>query len=791
MDRWKIENWNTDQIGNLVTAMNALGARLEGYFDDYANAVVRINGNYWEGKAADAASDRAHNDRKTVLTFVDEFEALTRAMTASQGEIAVAIRNAREEIAKAEQDNGFHVAQDLTITDPKNRTDATTDSTLRQIQQDLNLYASQLENEDNQLTKTINDARDGLRVSFTSPQTLGADQARTDSAALASGHMNPEEYRRLIVAGRLSPQQLNDLRAGHDVHVSAAQLEYINQLSRSMDGKSPQEIQQMMDKMPPDARQALGNCFQIGSSAKVTASVNNDPNLPNGGNGGFNLLPKKMQDSLTRSDLTGQHRDPVTYDPFNDPLWVGVGNKKLEMNGVADNTAIAKIAGNADARYRSGSDLNSHLLDVGAKYLDVEHQYQAASHGNIGGTGMTVDGRDYTLMDGQGGYDREPAGDIFRSVGDDKAAVHRIADVTPDGQKFIKNVMTYNWTDHGDAASNLFKFDGHSAIPDNTNDPASVQYGRHQGSIMSAVGQYMSTDTAVDDLKKINGTNLTFGQANPALAQSIAHTMTPYIQNIGEGSGNNYGFDSSHWATGAKHDYHGAKNVFQILDANDAARQEITAGIERAALVNEVGFAHNPTGRYNTHELDTAGRLIGLNDAALRDSNMEHGFNDRDAKIESYKQKSAAYDAVTNIGTVGLDKVPGMDEAIGDADKNLNKALGMGGDNLKSAIIGSDPKNDPVSPTPLAAHDFQSQDYAILSNADIPDNLKAQHPELYDSSGNLKSWNEINAGGTAVTDQVPKLVQEFGHVDTDSQMGNAYRPVVETDPSTEKPKGKK
>ncbi|WP_441347175.1 TPR repeat region-containing protein [Rhodococcus sp. OK302] len=44
------------------------------------------------------------------------------------------------------------------------------------------------------------------------------------------------------------------LECGDTAAIPASQMEYLNQLSRSLDGKTPQQIEDLLSKLPPDAR---------------------------------------------------------------------------------------------------------------------------------------------------------------------------------------------------------------------------------------------------------------------------------------------------------------------------------------------------------------------------------------------------------------------------------------------------------------------------------------------------------------------------------------------------------
>ncbi len=96
---------------------------------------------------------------------------------------------------------------------------------------------------------------------------LPGEQGTNDGQSLQDGQLTPEEMARLEENTNLTPEQQEALVRGELV-LPASQMEYLNNLSRSLDGKSPAEIRSMIDQMNAngqnggavtDALQLLGN----------------------------------------------------------------------------------------------------------------------------------------------------------------------------------------------------------------------------------------------------------------------------------------------------------------------------------------------------------------------------------------------------------------------------------------------------------------------------------------------------------------------------------------------------
>lgn len=717
MTKHQIESWNPSSLTDIGNAWIALGAEVEDLFTRYVDSVTKVNDSYWEGLTADAAQSRANADKKTAIAVVDALEALANRAKQGFHEVDAPLRRAKAAITGAEAE-GFEVSDSLQIIDRATNPDQTRVAALQSWQQELSDSANATERADTAVKDALNQGRDGLRATFTDAGTLGGEQGKSDGRDLVDnpGELNPEETRRLVEAGRLSPEQLAELHSGGTATIPASQMEYLNQIGRSLDGKSPQEIEQIMDKLPPDAKRGLANSLQIMSTPTVTASVTGDPDVPT--KGGENLIPTKMRESMTRGDLVVT--DFKTAGTSAAP--------SIALNGVADNQAIARIAGSADPQYKAGTALDKELTEVGRKYLDAQVRHEQNPNNKF----------EYFTVDGHGAENPAVTEEIFKAVGDDKIVVEAAVTDNDNGQDFVHDVLTHNWTDNGQAASTMFSFGDHDATVDDPNNKLDVATATRTGNIMQAVAQNMSTDDGWTELSNIpEMDNQSVGQVNPDLLRTVSHSMSPYVSDLaGADQPNRPGFDIAGWADpNENNSYKGSANVFSALNTDDDAGKSITQGAIHEILANEGRYAHNPTDPNAGGWLSTAGGLEGLIDKGAMQGTQDVFDDEHDAAQAAYERKSAAFDAVKGMGAFGIEKLPGGDFA--------SKMMDAGGDPLKESIIGLEP--DEKQEADLRAPDFYRNYYDILkASPELPPSFAATDQTSWAfEDGHLKSWDEL------------------------------------------------
>lgn len=577
---------NPAVLERYATEWEQIGTDLEGVFQKYVDAVSKVDGQYWEGKAATAAHDRASGDQKTVQALADKLTGLAGQARTGVTTISEALLKARGLLNQCELNN-WSVSSNLVVTGNGNARN------IAQMNKDLTAAYNAAVATDNDLHDALNVTRGELVIAFTSAAALSGAQGKADGKDLITdpAHMTDAEIRRLVDAGQLTDDQLAKLHDGQPVDIPVAQMDYLNQIARSLDDKSPQEVQAILDKLPPDASAALRNSLQMISTSNITTTVKGDPAIPD--HGDTSLLPKKIEQSLTRKDLVDTTPDIIG----------GVNVNKIALNGVADNQIIAKIAGGSDPRYRMGSGLDKQVLDVGAKYLNAQTTWeQKVGDGPIT-LGLTNKDIAFTVDGHPVGAGAPVTEGIFSAVADDKAAVQNLvidAGTGKPNEQFFHDALTHKWSDGDKAVSSLFEF--------GNTDPNSVD-GHRQASIMSAFAQFAAGDNAPshiaggDDkwkLYDIPGTDhQTVGQLNPKLMQTLSTSMSPYIDDLTNATHpTDDGFKVTYkgddglthsWTDPSKNStFIGAKNIFSLMDTDDTAGKTFNANALQSAMAQEV-----------------------------------------------------------------------------------------------------------------------------------------------------------------------------------------------------------
>ncbi len=761
----QIRAWRPHDLVEVATEWNSLADKLDQRFTDYHDALIRTaDGGYWEGAGADAAQQSATDDRKHVGEATEAVRGLARLLNDQWYGIEAPLQRAKTALDALARE-GFPVAVSLPIADkyeisdntvisgkPWHELDATKKAEIQQLLFDLTDGASAAHSANDALCNQLNTAAAGLPAQFTSASALGTDQAKADAADLAAGTASPDDIARLIDAGQLSPEQLASLQSGGTATVPASQMQYLTELSRSLDGKSPQEIQQIMDKLPPDGRQALANSFQLVSNERVDGG--------SAGRGSFDHLPKELRDSLTRKDLV------TTQDPTS-------RTKSINLNGVADNQTIANIVAAGDDRYQQGSTLDNHLMDVGRQYLDAQVKHEQAPYKNS--EAFTADG--YSPKDGR------VTESIFQAVGPDKFAVEAAVSDNAHGKVFVTDVMTHEWSDDGKAASSMFTFnDGDAAVTDPGN-PADVATATRAGHIMSKFGEYASTEDQWKKFADVGG-NHSVGERNPDLVRTLSHSMSPYIDSLaGQARPELPGFrthadDGKSWIdpVGNNGTYEGSERIFALMNTDKEAGEQFTGAAVDRILQNEAEYARDPHRPGADSDLATAGRINALSDRGLQDGIQASNENKHDIAKEAYDRKAHVYDALKAGTQFGLTMTGGANEALMPVTEASKSIIDAGGDSLKSAIIGPAPED--TENAKLVPPSFSQRNYEVLSRMDIPPEVRQRYSDLFDH-GELKPWTEIRdvEGPVNVNDRIDQMMSEVGNPQV---FRNAYDDVTRT-----------
>jgi hypothetical protein len=641
--RTHAESWNPATLTEIGNAWTAMGKNIEGLFDKYKSAVANVNGGHWQGAAADAALARADSDSRAAIRLVDHLDRVANIASDGFHQIDPPLQRLRNAIAGAEH-AGFTVAEDLTVSKPDIAT-IDEEQAMQQWQNAISEAATATENADSDVKNLLTTARRDLRVAFISPETLAPDQARSDAAQLLNdpSHLNPLTEQRLVDAGLLTSAQLNALQSGDPVAIPAAQMEYLNALARSLDGKSPEDIEAMMNKLPADARQGMANALQLVSTPKVTASVRGDSQIPT--NGATTLLPHQMAASLTRKDLTTQGWQVIGDSGYN----------VINLNGVADNQASANIAAMSSPALKHGTGLDTAVLNAGASYL---HAQVIAQHNPD----------DMYFVDGRG---QEPTAlltePMFHAVADDKAAV--AAQVSgPNGQTFLSDVFNDKWSDHGKSVSQLFQISPQDAVATPGDRPSEVR-ATESGQIAETVAQYMSDHSKqLLDLPDQPGTAV--GQRNPDLMINLANDLAPYYST----------FAGSESIPGVGH----FENSDQLANMYSVLATNPTAGVDAAVATwgqqNAMATAYG-AGRAPYSYAQIAGQMQHALETGT--ASAETALNQGDTYRANWQEavEGARYDTAYKAAGAVLGYIPGAGSTIKDL-------LNVVGPALKPDIVG-------------------------------------------------------------------------------------------------------
>jgi hypothetical protein len=633
--RTQIELWNPLTLTDIGNAWRAMGTKIEGLFDQYKAAVADLHSGPWQGVAADAALARADADRQAAIRLVDHLDRIAQIAITGFHSIDTPLQNARDAIIGAEH-AGFTVSEDLAVSG----TAGLEEPGLReQWQSAIIEAATATENAENEVKKDLSAARADLRAAFISPETLDPTQARSDARWLLNdpSHLPPVTEQRLVKAGLLTESQLAALQSGHSVAIPAAQMEYLDAMARSLDGKSSQDIEAAVNKLPADARQGMANALQLLSTPTVTASLRGDSKIPT--NGAASLLPRQMYQSLTRKDLTTQSSQDIGDYPYT----------VINLNGVADNQAAARIAGMSSPALQHGTGLDTAVFNTGASYL--HSQVIAQNHPE-----------DMYFVDGRG---QEPTTSLttpmFHAVADDKAVVSAELS-SPNGRAFLSDVFNNRWSDHGKLLSDLFQISSRDAVATPGDRPSEVR-ATESGEIAETLARYMSDDSKqLLDLPGDPGTAV--GQRNPDLIINLANDLAPYYSTLA-GS-------ESVPAVGHFHNSNQLADMYSVLATNP------TAGVDAAAAT--WGQQNAMATAYGADKVPcTYAQIAGQMQHALQTgaASAETALNDGDSYRAEWKDalQGAEYDTAYKAAGAVLGYAPGAGSEISGAINVLGPAL--------------------------------------------------------------------------------------------------------------------
>lgn len=361
-----VQNWQPEQIDEVSQAA-AQRARTSGEAAETLRNLSVFG--TWKGEAGEAAQ-QAINQSATTLSLSQK-EAFLVAMGA--GKAAGDVRKVKNDLQSLlDYANAApHVQIDLatnTVTPPD-----TTGWTEEQIAE-LRAKIEQVENRMVAVLAAAEEADADLARVLTAATGgdpgLPGEQGTNDGQSLQDGQLTPEEMARLEENTTLTPEQQEALVRG-DTVLPSSQMEYLNNLSRSLDGKSPAEIRSMIDQMNANGQNggAVADALQLLGNENITTAGDPAEGVPT--QGGMANLPSGIRETFERptrgiavpTQGTNEQGNPTIEMPdYEHPF--------PELDNYRD---VAAIVSAGDANLQHGTALDKALLDKSEEVLHGTH----------------------------------------------------------------------------------------------------------------------------------------------------------------------------------------------------------------------------------------------------------------------------------------------------------------------------------------------------------------------------------------------------------------------------------
>ncbi|MGO4442229.1 hypothetical protein AB4Z42_02610 [Mycobacterium sp. 2YAF39] len=657
-----VQGWQPEQIDEVSQAA-AQRARTSGQTAETLRNLSVFG--TWKGEAGEAAQ-QAINQSATTLALSQK-EAFLVALGA--GQAAADVRKVKNDLqslvdyANAAPAVQLDLASNSVIPpDTTGMTDEDVETLRKKTEEIENKMAAVLaaaDEADADLARVLTAATGG------DPELPG-EQGTNDGTSLQDGQLTPEEMARLEENTNLTPEQQEALVRG-DLVLPASQMEYLNNLSRSLDGKSPAEIRSMIDQMNANGQNggAVSDALQLLGNENITTAGEATDGVPT--QGGMQNLPSGIRETFERPTRGPAVPTPGTNEQGNPTIEMPNMEKPFpEIDNYRD---VAAIVSAGDANLQQGTAMDEALLN---KSEEILHGMHSPPH---------IPWEDNPDMSQR--YIDPAVQDMLSAAGRDQMAVHdELAGAngaTPNNE-FIGDLLKHQWADDGAAAGTLLN--GTGAVPTDLTDPTQMAQATRAGEIMHAVDQYVGNGANADQLLDIPGTeNQSLGQVNPELTQALAEANKPFIDDmLGNKLDSSQGFKPLDDLLNPEMPV--MRDLFAVIDTNPEAAGILNGQAYADGLQYQANFEQSVIdgGPANAGDLHSAGTLKGVIDTAARIADndaIEYG-NLQDVK--AYESRGQWFEMAKTIGG----EIPGVDALLDWNGK-------MPGDPLQQMFVGDAP----------------------------------------------------------------------------------------------------
>lgn len=708
-----VDQWQPDKIDEVADAL-AERARTGGQTAEDLRGLHDMA--TWEGDAGEAAR-QAIDKSATELETSAQNDTLASLFTKKSVSDVRAVKNSLKSIVEdAAAEPAVSINLETNTITPPDTTGWEEDEVakLREKMADLEdrivAMLAAAEEADSDLGRVMTAAAGG------DPQTP-AEQGSTDGQSLQDGKLTPEESARLTENTTLTPEQADALARGNLV-LPASQMEYLNQVARSLDGKSTPEIRALMDSLGVDGDR-LQDALQLVSNEHVSAA-GVDPSLKRGDpgyvppKGSFDALPDAVRRDLTKYPL--EH------------LQSPVGAYSRARPELAD---LAAMANRGNPALQQGTSFDQAMLKQAEVMLDNSKIPDELAKKNLG----------QDLVPFNKGQVDPTLQAVLSAAGRDQIALHDTlagADGNTPNKTMIENMLTRQWADDGAAASGLLTGLAPVGNPTDLTDPTQVAQATRAGEIVHAVDQWASSPGNASKLLDIAGTEgQSLGQVNPELARGLAEANKPYLDDmIGNKLDNTLGFKA---LDDGRSDaaMPNTRDLFAVIDTDKQAAETLNSQAYLNGLQYEHRFEQSVIDgdTVRTGDLHSAGTLRGVIDSAanIADNDAIKYGNLQD--VDAYKSRGDWLDLAKKFGG----QIPGVKEILDGFGK-------MPGDPLKEMFVGEAPTADPAKPMTISSSDaIQRSVIQHLINANIGDASKFAEYNLIDpKTGMIRPFDAIS-----------------------------------------------
>jgi hypothetical protein len=411
------------------------------------------------------------------------------------------------------------------------------------------------------------------------------------------------------------------------------QAELVGQMQAQMSDMSMAEVNAARDRLG-DQRDALSNAMQVmsnpnveyprhdGDGPQVVPSAPGGP-LPNDGvlPGDTGALPAGVQQVLNeRGDFNGPPAPAVGY-PGTQTDYEGAERQRAGENL----KNLADIVGDGDPRFQQGTALDREMMSNAKDWLAAQE---------------SPDGRS------QEHWGDEVVERVFDTAGRDTVVNH---DMLTGDKDFMQDVLTHEWQDNGQSASTLTDWISRDAY---SSEPA-VNERAEQAA--SAIADYLG-DPANKDVLMNNSTgsqpNMSLGQMNPELTQSLAQSMSPYVDEMaGRPLDTSTGWTAKDGEANVAYPH--AAHVLGVLgtDPTAAGVLDARAASVQGTYINEyAGSVIDSNGQSsNSAAMEAAGRLKGIWDEGAYMSVLDTESDAAQARLAAYERMKTNYDAAFGL----------------------------------------------------------------------------------------------------------------------------------------------